>query len=66
MQNQSPQPVAFDIDIKKSPAKSLPIKEKLEKQGVSDFAPTLDTFEKKLETAEQLRMKELEQRKVKA
>lgn len=55
MQNLSPKPVAFDIQLKKSPERSLPIKTKLE-ASVNEFAaPTLEDIEKKLLKAENLR-----------
>jgi hypothetical protein len=49
---QSPKPVAFEIDIKKSPCKDLPIKTKLEKQLSDVAAPTLEQIELKLQKAE--------------
>jgi len=57
---QSPKPVAFDIDIKKSPGKDLPIKAKLEKQANDMAAPSLEQIEKKLQKAEENRKNMME------
>ena len=59
MQNQSPKPIVFEVDIKKSPAKNVPIKLKLESQNMELAAPTLEEINKKLQKAEELRLNNL-------
>ena len=59
MQNQSPKPIVIEVDIKKSPAKNVPIKLKLESQNMELAAPTLEEINKKLQKAEELRLNNL-------
>ena len=59
MQNQSPKPIVIEVDIKKSPAKDVPIKLRLEAQNIELAAPTLEEINKKLQKAEELRLNNL-------